>query len=100
MVRVSSQGQVVIPVSVRRQLGLKAGQSLAVRTGRGREVVLLPVEDGVPDVEDMLRRARAWVTRTGRDLVEELHERRRVERARAAQAGARRRHRSRPMENY
>ncbi len=99
MVRAGSKGQVVIPVSVRRQLG-KAGQSLAVRTGCGREVVLLPVEDGAPDVEDMLRRAWAWVTRTGRDLVEELHERRRAERTRAAGAGARRRHRSRPMENY
>lgn len=92
VVRISSKGQIVIPASVRRQLGLKAGQSLTVRTGRGRQVVLLPVEDGAPDVEDMLRRARAWVTRTGRDLVEELHERRRAERAREARAGGRGRH--------
>lgn len=89
MVRVNSKGQVVLPVSVRRKLGLKAGQSLAVRTGRGREVVLLPVGDGAPDVDDMLRRARAWVSRTGRDLVEALHERRCAEWAREAQAGGR-----------
>jgi len=89
VVRLSSKGQVVIPASVRRQLRLKAGQTLAVRTGRGRQVVLLPVGDGAPDVEEMLRRARAWVSRTGRDLVEELHERRRRERAREAPIGGR-----------
>ena len=31
IVRVSSKGQIVIPVAVRRRLGLKTGQPLAIR---------------------------------------------------------------------
>jgi hypothetical protein len=40
----------------------------------------------------MLRRARAWVASSGRDLVQELHDRRRAERReKSARDAARRR---------
>ncbi|MBI2468312.1 MAG: AbrB/MazE/SpoVT family DNA-binding domain-containing protein [Candidatus Rokubacteria bacterium] len=82
VVRVSSKGQIVIPAAVRRTLGLKTGQALAVRTGNGREVVFVPLEQHSAGVEDMLKRARRWAVKSRRDLVEELHRRRRTERAR------------------
>ncbi len=86
--RLSSKGQVVIPAEVRRRLGLQAGQVLAVRTGSGRELILAPVEDDATAVDEMLRRTRAWAARSGRDLVEELHQRRRQEREREARRRA------------
>lgn len=82
VVRMSSKGQVVIPVAVRRKLGLKTGQSLAVRTGPGDELILHPVERGVREADGMLRRLRAAARELGRDLLAEFHERRRVERER------------------
>ena len=81
VVRLSSRGQIVIPASLRRRLGLRTGQPLAVRAGSGREVVFVPAGEDSADIEAMLRRVRVWVTRTRRDLVEELHDRRRAERA-------------------
>ncbi len=84
VVRVSSKGQIVIPAALRRKLGLRTGVSLAVRAGNGREVVFVPVEEHAPNIDDMLRRARAWSAESGRDLVEELHRRRRAERLREA----------------
>jgi AbrB family looped-hinge helix DNA binding protein len=92
IVRVSSKGQIVIPAGLRRKLGLHTGQTLAVRAGNGREVVFAPIEERAPDLDDMLRRTRAWAARSGRDLVEELHRRRRVERQ---QDATRREHRGR-----
>jgi AbrB family looped-hinge helix DNA binding protein len=80
VVRLSSRGQIVIPASLRRRLGLRTGQPLAVRAS-GREVVFVPAGEDSADIEVMLRRVRVWVTRTRRDLVEELHDRRRAERA-------------------
>jgi AbrB family looped-hinge helix DNA binding protein len=82
--RLSSKGQVVIPADLRRALGLKAGQALAVRTGSTRELILAPVEEDASMIEEMRHRMRAWAARTGRDLVEELHQRRREERRREA----------------
>ena len=87
--RVSSRGQIVIPAALRRRLGLKTGQSLIARPGNGREVIFAPVEERQPDIDDMLRRARAWVARSGRDLVEELHRRRQAERREEAKRRAR-----------
>ena len=81
VVRLSSKGQLVIPAALRRRLGLKTGQALAVRTRPHREIVLSPAEDS-QGLETMLRRARSWAGRRRRDLVEELHERRRRERER------------------
>ncbi|SRR5712692_10914527 len=42
IVRVSSKGQIVIPVAVRRRLGLKTGQPLAIRANTQDEIVLRP----------------------------------------------------------
>jgi AbrB family looped-hinge helix DNA binding protein len=82
VVRLSSKGQLVIPASLRRRLGLKTGQALAVRTGTRREIVLSPAEEDSLGLEAMLDRARAWSGVRRRDLVAELHDRRRRERAR------------------
>lgn len=82
VVRLSSKGQLVIPAPLRRRLGLKTGQSLAVRTGRQGEIVLSPAEADAEGLEQMLRRARSWAVGRRRDLVAELHERRRRERER------------------
>jgi AbrB family looped-hinge helix DNA binding protein len=82
VVRLSSKGQLVIPAPLRRKLGLKTGQALAVRTGVRREIVLSPAEEDSQGLEAMLDRARVWVVARRRDLVEELHDRRRRERAR------------------
>jgi AbrB family looped-hinge helix DNA binding protein len=82
VVRLSSKGQLVIPASLRRRLGLKTGQALAVRTGTRREIVLSPAEEDSLGLEAMLDRARAWSGGRRRNLVAELHDRRRRERAR------------------
>jgi hypothetical protein len=55
-----------------------------VRAGRGRETVLRPAADEAIDLDRMLRRARTWSAASGRDLVEELHRRRRRDREREA----------------
>ena len=82
VVRLSSKGQLVIPVPLRRQLGLKTGQALVVRSGPHRQIVLSPAGADSQGLEMMLRRARSWAGSRRRDLVEELHERRRRERER------------------
>jgi AbrB family looped-hinge helix DNA binding protein len=84
VVRLSSKGQLVIPAALRRRLGLKTGQALAVRSGAHREIVLTPAETASHGLDVMLGQARAWVAARQRNLVEELHQRRRRERARAA----------------
>lgn len=84
VVRLSSKGQLVIPAPLRRQLGLKTGQALAVRTGPDRQIVLRPAEADAEGLGQMLRRARSWAPSRRRDLVEELHERRHREREREA----------------
>ena len=81
IVRVSSKGQVVIPVAVRRRLGIKAGQPLVLRAGPGDELILRPVDRDARAVESMLRKLRAATAALGRDLLAELHERRRLDRA-------------------
>jgi AbrB family looped-hinge helix DNA binding protein len=83
VVRLSSKGQLVIPAALRRKLGMKTGQALAVHTGVGQEIVLSPAD--APGLDGMLRRARAWKPNRRRDLVEELHERRRRERERGGE---------------
>jgi AbrB family looped-hinge helix DNA binding protein len=80
-VRLSSKGQIVIPVTLRRRFGLKTGQLLVLRDREG-EIALRPVERAHAELQAALKRARAWVRRSGRDLVEELHARRRAEHAR------------------
>jgi bifunctional DNA-binding transcriptional regulator/antitoxin component of YhaV-PrlF toxin-antitoxin module len=81
-VRISSKGQIVITFRVRRAMGLATGGELRVRLESPRRLVL-----SLPDVDEaslqaIFDRAQKWTQRTGRDLVEELHERRRSERVR------------------
>ena len=78
--RLSSKGQIIIPASLRRQLGLKKGQAMQCRSGSGGEIVFSPVDDGGVDLDAMLAQARAWYAKTGRDPVKALDRRRRRER--------------------
>jgi bifunctional DNA-binding transcriptional regulator/antitoxin component of YhaV-PrlF toxin-antitoxin module len=80
-VRLSSKGQLVVPARIRRRLGWVTGRTiqLHVETNRQLRLSLLDETEGV---EDMLARTRAWARKSGRDLVDELHERRRSERHR------------------
>lgn len=84
VVRLSSKGQIVIPAEVRRRAGLRAGDALVVRSGAGGEIVFTPEKELSDDLDKALRDAgkwfRSWKKRTGRDPLEELHERRRKER--------------------
>ena len=96
IVRLSSKGQVIIPAEYRRKLGLRTGQSLAVRSGTGRELVFSPAEDAGEDLDAKLKEARAWFTtwrrKTGRDPLKEFDERRKKEREREADKRERWRH--------
>jgi AbrB family looped-hinge helix DNA binding protein len=82
VVRLSSKGQLVIPAHLRRKLGLKTGQALAVRTRAHREIVFTPAEADSQGFEAMLHQTRSWAAGHRRDLVEELHQRRHGERER------------------
>ena len=84
IVRVSSKGQIVIPVAVRRRLGIKTGQPLAIRANTQDEIVLRPADRDSDAVDEMLRRLRAAARKLGGDPLRELQERRRRERAREA----------------
>ena len=75
--RLSSRGQVVIPAAIRRRLGLAAGEPLLVETGPPGERVIILRGQSRDEVRARLTRAYSWFERTGRDLVEELHESRR-----------------------
>jgi AbrB family looped-hinge helix DNA binding protein len=88
----SSKGQVVIPASLRRQLRLKTGQPLSVRTGPRDELILRPVDREAQPMDEMLRRLRRAAQEIGRDLLAEFHERRRQEREREAKKHERWRH--------
>ncbi|HVR83596.1 MAG TPA: AbrB/MazE/SpoVT family DNA-binding domain-containing protein [Planctomycetota bacterium] len=92
VVRISSKGQIVIPVAFRRRLGLKTGQPLAVRAGAADEIVLRAVEKDSAAVDEMLRRLRAAAKKVGGDPLRELHERRRREREIEARKHERWRH--------
>ena len=85
IVRVSSKGQIVIPVAFRRKLGLKTGHPLAVRAGNQDEIVLRLVERDSGVVDEMLRRLRSAVKRLGGNPLRDLHERRQRERQLEAQ---------------
>ena len=75
-VTISSKGQIVIPADVRRELGLKTGGTLRLKTTSAREIVLSAKPEEL-DVEAIRDKFADWCRRTGRDLVEELHEARR-----------------------
>lgn len=82
--RVSSKGQIVIPVKLRRAMGLVTGGELRVRLESSRKLVLTLPEYDDQALRQIFERSREWTRKTGRDLVEELHERRRLERAERA----------------
>lgn len=74
--KLSRQGRIVIPASVRKELGLEPGEELVVRA-----------KDGAVELQrrdELLRRIQAeWKsTAKGRDLVDELIAERRREAAR------------------
>jgi AbrB family looped-hinge helix DNA binding protein len=63
--RMSSKGQVVIPESIRRQLGLAAGQQFVVM-GDGDVVVLKSIKvPCIRDFDNMIRDARALARKVG-----------------------------------
>ncbi|MBI4584816.1 MAG: AbrB/MazE/SpoVT family DNA-binding domain-containing protein [Planctomycetes bacterium] len=84
VVRLSSKGQIIIPASIRKSFSLRVGQPLVVREREGREIVFIPLEKEALDLDDLLEKARDWVEGAGRDLVEDLHNRRRLEREKEA----------------
>lgn len=80
--RLSSRGQVVIPAAIRRRLRLTTGEPLLVETGPPGERMIILRGQSRDEVRERLARAYSWFERTGRDLVEELHESRRQEKKR------------------
>ena len=81
--RLSSKGQVVIPASVRRRLGLIAGELLSIDVAAPPErAVTLRAALTPKQTEALLEKGYAWFEKTNRDLVEELHEARRIARVR------------------
>ncbi len=83
-VHVSSKGQIAIPVKIRRAMGLITGGELRVRLESPRKLVLTLPEYDDEALQQIFERAGQWTRKSGRDLVEELHERRRHERAQEA----------------
>ena len=86
IVRMSSKGQIVIPAAVRRRLGLKTGQQMAIRANTQDEIVLRPADRDSDAVDEMLRRLRAAARKLGGDPLRELLERRQRARARGSKA--------------
>lgn len=43
--RISSKGQITIPVEIRKQVCLKAGDLLNIKTGEKRTIILLPCQE-------------------------------------------------------
>jgi AbrB family looped-hinge helix DNA binding protein len=80
--RLSSRGQVVIPAAIRRRLRLNTGELLLVETGPPGERVIILRGQSRDEIRERLVRGYGWFDRTGRDLVEELHESRRQARKR------------------
>lgn len=66
MIKVSSKGQFVIPASIRRRLGIRAGSRLRVRVEGGR-IVLEPLAE-----DDPIRGLRGRFA--GHDLLDELED--------------------------
>jgi bifunctional DNA-binding transcriptional regulator/antitoxin component of YhaV-PrlF toxin-antitoxin module len=73
---------VVIPAAIRRRRRLTTGEALLVEIGPPGEGVIILHGQSRDEVRDRLARACSWFERTGRDLVEELHESRRQARKR------------------
>ena len=87
-VRLSSKGQIVIPAHIRRELGLKTGRVLRLRTQSPRQIVLSLPEDEPESLDEMLKRARAWKSPVNElDELRKLHQREREEEVRRRERG-------------
>ena len=78
--RVTSGGRVVIPVELRRALGVREGDELLMRL-EGQELRLFTHAEAIRQVQERLRRHSP----TGRSLSDELIRERRAEAARDTQ---------------
>lgn len=79
-VRISSKGQIVLPAALRRELGWSTGRLLQATPAPGGGITLTAADEEWEAIQDARRRIHEWEGATGRDLVEELHQRRRRER--------------------
>ena len=85
LITMSSKGQVVLPVSMRKSLSLKTGDKLAVHSSNG-VIMLKPVK--IPPADDFsewLAEARDWAASVGyeesdvNDVIKSVRERKRSE---------------------
>lgn len=60
IVRVDSQGRIIIPVSIRRNLGIRSGASLRIKI-YGSKIILEPISD-----ENLKERIKEWADTTQR----------------------------------
>lgn len=81
----------MIPVAIRRALGLRTGHTLRLEAAPGGKILLSVQKEESESIEEMLRRVRDWYRRSRQDPVEELHSWRRHERAREVEKRERRR---------
>lgn len=79
--RVSSRGQVVIPIEIRRQLQLSTGDELSVEVRPGPERAIVLRLRSRAEVERGLKKGYAWLRANAYDPVQALHKSRRRERA-------------------
>lgn len=80
--RLSSKGQVVIPVEVRRRLGLIPGEELRIEVGSEAERTIVLRGQTKDEVDALIEKGYAWLQKTGLDMVEALHAERRKARRR------------------
>lgn len=63
--KLSAKGQVVIPADVRRELGLKAGQTLHVRKAAGGVMLTPVIEKSGRSTEELIAELRKVYTHKG-----------------------------------
>jgi AbrB family looped-hinge helix DNA binding protein len=78
LTRVSSKGQVVIPIWARRQLGIQPGDQLQVAiTARNGERTIILRATSRAEIERVLQKGYDWLEHSGENPVEALHKGRR-----------------------
>jgi antitoxin PrlF len=77
IVTMSSKGQIVVPKSLREQLGIDTGSSFAVF---GKEDTLILKKINVPTAKETFAKVNAWATKMARekgwkeeDVVKQIH---------------------------
>lgn len=90
--RLSSKGQIVIPVWIRKKLSLGPGAEFTVelQEGPGPERAIVLRSRTASGFEDCLEKGYRWLEQNGESLVESLHEARRKARLRERRRAARR----------